>query len=127
MYREVYYRGKNAPPMISVTYPPGFRGDRTISREDGNRFIATPSPTILSDDEITLLEAELQKLSNQIKLMFTSNVIVGDDPLYNASHEQIDRIEAENGYPSSRKDPKGRQRTIQNRVLILRCDRGYTE
>lgn len=126
MYREVYYSGKGAPPMISVVYPPGFQGYRTIDREDGDRFMIGPHPVILSDDEIKLVEAQFASMPNPPNLVFTSNVLVGDDPLYKASHEQLDRIEAENGYPSSRKDPKGRDRNIQNRVLILRCDRQYS-
>lgn len=68
-----------ALPSVEVPYPEGFEGDRT--RDEIQPFInVNSSPTVLSEDEIALVQERLEKMPSQVRPTLRISPTVFLDP-----------------------------------------------
>jgi len=110
------------PGHLFVDYPPEYKGERTDGLQE-EAFYLSDKPRYLNLEEIELAQAQASRYHQS--LVFTGAVLIDSaDPLLQASHPQLDRIESEAKLPNTRKSPAGGTRSTYERVLILR-ERGY--
>lgn len=122
MQKQVALRFQREP--LQIPYPPGFQGAKSTHPEEEEFFLST-EPRFLTLDEIQITQAFLSRLGYRQELTFTGAVLVDpNDPLLQASHEQINQIEAEARQPSTEMAPGGGRRGVRERVYILR-ERGF--
>ena len=107
---------------LQIPIPRGFKGERTDP--SATEFYITTTYTVLSIDEIAVVQEFLKKLPYQQSLSFGALLIDPNDPLLKSSHEDLDQIEARSGMVSSRNAPRGGNRSIVERVLQIR-ELGY--
>lgn len=108
---------------LQIPYPQEWQGEKSNSEEE-EIFIST-EPRWLTQDEKDLVQAFVAKLPYRQELATTGATLVGNDPLLNATHEQLDKIERENGLLSTNPAPGGGKRAIRERVYIIR-ENGYS-
>lgn len=122
MQKQVALRFQREP--LQISYPRGFQGAKSTHPEEEEFFLST-EPRFLTLDEIQVAQEFIRRLSYRQELTFTGAILVDpNDPLLNASPEQINRIEAEAHLPSTEMAPGGGRRSVRERVYILR-ERGF--
>lgn len=115
--KECHLRFTRSPEQIS--YPQGFTGQKSAHPEEEEFFIGK-EPRYLTSDEIKLAEDFLKTLPYQQELVLTGAVLVDpEDPLFQKTHEELDRIEADMNLPNSR-PPEGGDCEIRERVYRIR-------
>lgn len=120
--KQVALKSQREP--LQIAYPHGFTGAKSTHPEEEEFFLST-EPRFLTLDEIQLAQRFIARLSYRQELVFTGAVLVDpNDPLLEASHEQINQIEAEANLANTEMAPGGGQRSIRERVYILR-ERGF--
>lgn len=112
---------KAAEPL-QIKYPRNFTGQK--SDPDATEILISTRMGLYTIDEIRVIEVYLSTLPYAQKLSFGTVLIDQDDLLLNANHDQIDQTEQSIGYPNSRTAPGGGERSLRERVLILR-ENGY--
>ncbi|MFQ3617444.1 MAG: hypothetical protein SNJ57_10040 [Cyanobacteriota bacterium] len=109
---------------LQIPYPEGWEGERSGTAED-TTLLVNQLPRWVTPDEELLINEYIGKLPYRQSLERTGAVqIDADDPLLNATHEELDTAEAAAQLPNTRTLIGGGTRSIQERVLILR-ERGY--
>jgi hypothetical protein len=104
---------------LQIPYPPGFAGKKT--KEDVAEIFISSQPRLLTVDEIKVVEEFLTKLPYRQHLVVTGMVeIEKNDPLLLCSHTQLDQIETEHSLRKTRYSSKSVERSIYERVLIIR-------
>lgn len=79
-------------PTRQVAYPPNFEGEKSGDEDDENFSLST-QPRFLTSDEVELAKAYIQSIPDSQRLLFTGAVLVDpEDPLLNASHEDLKRV-----------------------------------
>jgi hypothetical protein len=110
---------------LQISYPKGFKGERRHPEHSEEIFISTEFAD-LTLDEIDVVEQFLKKLPYPQALIFGTDLALQEnDPLMEMSQEQLDALEKQEGFPSTRKSPNGGDRTILERVVQIRVDQGY--
>jgi len=111
---------------LQIPYPKGFKGERRHPELSEEIFITTEM-TDLTLDEIAVVEKFLEKLPYDQSLIFGTDlgVLQEDDPLLKMTPAQLDKLERQEGFQPTRISPNGGERTILERVIILRVDGGY--
>jgi hypothetical protein len=113
-----YYRD------ITIYYPDDWQGFKSGHDED-EYFSIGPMPRILALDEIDYAKAYIQQKRIRATISQTGAVLgPTDDPLYQWTHDQLDRLEAFLQYPNSRFARLGGSNNTLNRVCQIR-ERGY--
>lgn len=111
---------------LTIPYPQGFRGRKSGSPQD-DEFMLSMMPRTLTDDEIALAEKFISTLTYKQQLAYTDCVFLEPgDPLLTMTHEELDRLEEDNGLDNTSASPGGGQRSILERVLLIR-HAGYEE
>jgi hypothetical protein len=122
MLKQAMLRIRKEP--LQIPYPSDWTGQKSSGPEEEEVIIST-EPRWLTEDEIPLVEAFIKTLPYSQFLDLTGAVLIDpNDSLLNASHDDLDRADAAAGFPNTRYLPGGGQRSVQERVLILR-ERGY--
>ena len=111
---------------LQIPYPKGFKGDRRHPELSEEIFISTEM-TDLTLDEIAVVEEFIKKLPYAQHLVFGTDlgVLQEDDPLLKMTQNQLDKLERQEGFAPSRNSPNGGDRTIFERVVIIRVDGEY--
>ena len=108
---------------LQIPYPPNFNsGDKT--HKDDREIIAGFEPRYYTEPELAVIEAYLPKLPYSQSLIRTGAVLIGNDSLLAASHDDLDRIEVHAGLVGSRHLNGNGERSLRERVLIAR-ELGY--
>lgn len=115
MLRYVSLRYGREPLQIAV--PDSFAGER--SSEESEIFLST-HPIALTLDEIELCDSVIKALPYNQSLSKGAVMIDEHDPFLSASHAQLNAIEAAESLPSTEFVVNGGQRSVYERVLILR-------
>ena len=118
---EVHLQRAKEP--LQVPYPRNYQGLKSGKDSDKEIHISC-QPRYLHQDEIEVVEAFLAKLPYPQALIKTGAVMIGDDPLLGATHDELDELEANANLSNTRYVKTGGERTITERVLIIR-ERGY--
>lgn len=104
---------------LQIPYPKNFAGERSTDSDEVEMFVGT-EPRFVTEDEIPFLQAFVEKLPYRQELVLTGATLTNhDDPLFSATHEHLDRLEAEVGIGNSR-FAGGGERSVRERVYILR-------
>lgn len=125
LLKQVYLQNAHEP--LQIPYPPNYSGEKTKVDEDSDdqEFHVSTEPRFLTQDEIDLVNDFLKRSVYPQKLLLTGCVMIDpDDPLLDVDHDKLDKVEADQGLPNSRKHPNGGTRQIYERVLLIR-ERGY--
>jgi hypothetical protein len=113
-----YYRD------ITIQYPIDWEGFKSGQEED-EYFSIGPTPRILTLDEINYAQNHILQKRIRATISLTGAVIgPPDDPLYQWTHEQLDRLEEFLGYSNSRYIRAGGTNNTLNRICQVR-ERGY--
>lgn len=89
-----------------------------------NELYVTTAMAEFTQDEIDVIEIYLTRLPYRQSLTFGATFIDADDPLLSASHNEIDQLEQNSGSPATRHLPGGGERSVYERVLLIR-EHGY--
>lgn len=109
---------------LQISYPTAWEGEKSGDEEDSQFFIST-QPKLLTSDEIELVAKYLKTTLTNQKLVFTGFVQIDpEDPLLEATNEELDRLETEKGFLASRYASGGGNLPILTRVLRIR-EQGY--
>jgi hypothetical protein len=108
---------------LQIPYPKDYKGEKSGKPSDGE-FHLSSQPRFLTEGEINLADKFIKKLPYRQALNLTGCVMVGNDPLFTKSHNELDEIERNIGLPNTRYASSGGQRQVTERVLILR-EHGY--
>jgi hypothetical protein len=111
---------------LYIKYPPDFEGEK--SEEDSDEsFSLTTEYRFLTEDELDLVYKELGVTPETAtsKIVFSGCVQVDpEDPLRQYSQEELDELEQQLGYPSTKRASTGGFLPIDTRVIEIRT-RGY--
>lgn len=110
---------KIAREPIQVQYPKDFKGQRSQALGQTEIFITT-QPTVATDDEIEFIEAYIRTLPYPQRLAKGAVLIDEDDPLLGLSHAELNKVEQDANFACTEKAVGSGQRSIRERVLILR-------
>ncbi|QLE46373.1 hypothetical protein FD723_39880 (plasmid) [Nostoc sp. C052] len=109
---------------LQINYPEDWEGEKSGDEEDPQFFVSA-QPKLLTGDEIQLAEQYLKTILTTQKLVLTGFVQIDpDDPLLEATHEELDRLETEKNFPVSRYASSGGNLPVLTRVLRIR-EQGY--
>ena len=114
------------PGKIMVDYPKDFKGQKSEENIREKAFFLSSEPRWLTTDEIELAVQYLMKYNKgqfgkSQSLVYTSAVLIDpDDLLLKANHLELNQIEIANGLKNSQYSLAGGQRSIYERVLIIR-------
>lgn len=108
---------------LQIPYPKNYEGQKSGSPSDREFHLST-QPRFLTEDEINIAQSFIAKLPYKQSLVLTGCVMVGKDPLFEKNHTQLDAIEKSVGLPNTRYSSAGGERSVVERVLILR-EHGY--
>ena len=79
-------------PVHQIPYPPDFEGEKSGDEDDENFSLGT-QPRFLTSDEVELATAYVQSIPDAQRLLFTGAVLIDpEDPLLNATHEDLTRL-----------------------------------
>lgn len=111
---------------LQIPYPKGFKGERRHPELSEEIFISTEMAD-LTLDEIEVVKKFLKTLPYDQSLVFGTDlgVLQEDDPLLKMTPAQLDKVERQEGFAPTRISPNGGERTVLERVIILRVDGGY--
>lgn len=115
----IIQRSNPTVSSILVPYPQNFPEDEK-SQPENLGFYVSYTPVQITSVEFDLAQEYFKKKYPKQKLRKTGTVMIGDDELLTASHEDLDRYEQSQNLPSTRKAPGGGFRSIQSRVLLIR-------
>jgi hypothetical protein len=122
--RQVRLSSPREPLQIRI--PPNFTGEKSSEGSDGEIYISN-QPTFLTPDEITLVEEYLAKLPYRQTLAYTGCVLIDkEDPLLSYTLAQLDDLERKHGLPSTRNVPKKGERSLYERVHMIR-ENGFVQ
>jgi len=122
MKQQVQLKSNLEP--LQIPYPADWDGEKSGEPED-EEFFLDIIPRFLSEDECRLAEDYIKKLPYPQTLVYTGCVLLDeDDPLFKATHEQLDNLEKNANLASTAEAPGGGRLTIQQRVLLIR-ESGY--
>jgi len=108
---------------LQINYPVGFSGQK--SDPDREQIFVSTGITFYSADEVEIIQNFIKKLPYPQRFALTGCLLLADnDPLLKATHEVLDRIEAQLSFPTSREVVGGGLRSTYERVLIIR-EEGY--
>lgn len=121
--RQVYLTLSKEP--LQINYPAGFKGAKSVDIDDPGFHIST-HPRFLTDDEIEIAQSYILKLPYRQILGFTGCVLISpNDPLLQFDQARLDKLEQDNKLPNSRYAATGGERSLKERVLLIR-ENGYT-
>ena len=109
-----------------IDYPEGFKGEKSEENIREKAFFVSSEPRWLTLDEIDLvakylLDFNKGQFGKSQALVYTSAVLIdADDLLLKATHAELNQIEKVNGLKNSQYSIAGGQRSIYERVLIIR-------
>lgn len=122
MLKQVKLRIRKEP--LQIPYPEGWTGQKSTHPEE-EEILINNEPRWLTGDEIGLVQEFIATLPYSQFLDETGAVLIDqDDPLLDASQDEIDKAYAAAGLPNNRTLPGGGERSARERVLILR-ESGY--
>jgi hypothetical protein len=110
---------------LQIPYPKGFLGEKSGKATDKEIHISTQSRYV-TQDEVGFIEAYIKKLPYEQRLERTGVILVGNDPLLKASHDDLDVLEKDHSLKPTRKSPLGGDRSVAERVFIIR-ESGFTQ
>ena len=116
---NVFKQVKLSSPIenLEIYVPPSFAGKRS---KGGDIYIGM-QPIFLTPDEIEFVENYIDQLPYDQSLIYTGYITVdSEDPLFSYTSAQLDELERDNGLPSTRDLPGGGQRSLYERVLLIR-------
>jgi len=115
----------NPREPLQIPYPKSYMGAKSGKPTD-QEFHLSVEPRYLFQGEIEIAEKFVSKLPYPQRVVRTGAVLNpdGDDPLAQADHDELDRVEKAQSMPNTRKSPTGGERSPYERVLIIR-ERGY--
>lgn len=115
---------QNPRENLQIPYPANFPSGGKTHADDAN-IVVGYEPRYYSEAEIGLIEAFIPKLNYNQSLVKTGAVLVGNDALLEiGTQEELDKIEAANGFPNSRFVDTDVERALRERVYIVR-ELGY--
>jgi hypothetical protein len=115
---------QNPRENLQIPYPKDFPAGSKTHGDDEN-IVAGYEPRYYTEAEISLIEAFLPKLNYNQTLVLTGSVLVGNDALLSiGTQDELDKIEAANGFPNSRFIDADNERALRERVYIVR-ELGY--
>lgn len=120
--KQVALRHRREP--LQIQYPPDFTGEKSEDSIDDSEFYISNQYRILTLDEIKLVEEHFKQLPYKQELNFGATLIDPEDAMLAYSHEDISTVEQAIGLPDSQNAPGGGQRSILDRVLLIR-ESGY--
>jgi hypothetical protein len=112
--------------LLYIKYPDDFQGEKSESDADEYFSLGTEF-RLLTEDELDLVYKELgtDRENAASKVVFSGCVQVDpEDPLRTYSSEDLDELEKELGYPSTRRALNGGINPVDMRVIEIRT-RGY--
>jgi hypothetical protein len=104
---------------LQISYPKGFTGEKSGKTSDKEIHIST-QPRYITQDEVGFIEAYIRKLPYEQGLEKTGVILVGNDPLLQVSHDTLDSLEEDNNLKPTRTSPMGGDRSVAERVFIIR-------
>jgi hypothetical protein len=116
--------GLTTGQTLQIAYPKDWIGEKSGLDEDEFIFV-TKSPKFFTGEEIELIQAYLLSIKSTQKLHLTGAVNIDpEDPLLEATHDELDRLELQEKFKNSRHAPGGGTFTLVARVLRIR-EQGY--
>jgi len=103
---------------LQIPYPSGFKGEKSDPRATEIRL--NHSFRLLTVDEVAVAEDFLKTLPYSQSLSTGAHFIDPNDPLLSSSHDHLDQIEADQKMTNTRSSPNGGERSVRERVLIIR-------
>lgn len=114
---------KNAKQPLHIPYPTGYKGPKSSGEEKA--FFLNTLPRFLYDEEITIAKDYVAKLPYPQSVISTGCILIGNDPLLQFTQDELDNLEKENNLAATRQVPSGGERSLYERVLLIR-ETGYT-
>jgi hypothetical protein len=102
---------------LQVHVPENFEGLR--SSEDDELYVEVQMKAFTLD-ELALIQSAIDSLSYPQALVKGAVIVDEDDPLISADHQFLDALELREGLRNSRMCSGGGERSIYERVLIIR-------
>lgn len=103
---------------LQIPYPSGYKGSKVDLRATEIRL--NHNFRLLTADEVAVAEAFLGSLPYSQTLLKGAYFIDPNDPLLAVTHDELDRIERQQKLSNTRRSPNGGERSIRERVLIIR-------
>jgi hypothetical protein len=104
---------------LQIPYPRNFNGEKS-GRETDAEFHISCEPRYLTREELEIAEQFCQKLPYSQAVVKTGAVMIGDDVLLDKDHDYLDEIEKAQSLPSTRYLDGTSERSVPERVLIIR-------
>ncbi len=122
LMRQVRLSPTSPSPMLSVSYPESWQGEKSGSDED-TEFVLGKSYRLVTEDELDLAKEEL--VGGETALQLTALTLVDpEDPLLTYSKAELDELEKELNFEISGTSSSGGLVPEQSRVIQIRT-KGY--
>lgn len=108
---------------LQIPYPQGFKSNDKTHADDAE-IIVGYEPRYYSAAELPVIEAYLPQLPYNQSLIRTGAILIGDDALLAATHDDLDRIETAAQLTNSRYVDEATERPLRDRVYLAR-ELGY--
>lgn len=107
---------------LQIPFPRNFSGQKT--NPDATQLYVSTEFAVYTLDELGVISQFLPKLPYAQTLKFGASFLDAADPLLEFDQDRLDALEERESMPNSRTAPGGGERSLRERVIILR-EQGY--